>query len=56
MKTKLRTMAPKVTHSEESFESLMTKVPARLFMQMVNKSGLPANEARELCEAFKDLR
>ncbi len=38
------------------FEDLVVMVPTTLFVNMVSKSGLPTQEARQLCQAFKELK
>jgi hypothetical protein len=39
----------------KDFTELMRVIPERNFVAMVSKSGLPAQQARELCLAFKEL-
>lgn len=46
----------KIAKSGKSFETLVAKVPTEVFVGMVNKSGLPVPEARELCQMFKELK
>ena len=48
--------APKPISHKASFEELVVRVPAGIFVTMVSKSGLPHAEAQELCAAFKKLR
>lgn len=38
------------------FEELVVMVPTTAFVTMVSKSGLPTQEARQLCQAFKELK
>ena len=46
----------KVASSGSDFATLMKKVPAYVFAQMISRSGMPHNEARELCKVFKELK
>jgi hypothetical protein len=56
-RTKLTETVPrKPARSNRDFTQLMRGVPMDVFVRMVTKSGLPAREARELCQAFKELK
>jgi hypothetical protein len=48
--------AAKKTRSERSFEELVRQVPVEQFNRMVAKSGMTAEESRELCQAFLELK
>ncbi len=39
-----------------SLADLLRGVPVYVFVAMVSKSGLPTEDARDLCKAFKDLK
>lgn len=43
-------------YSGASFLDLIKSVPVDQFVRMVTKSGIPALEARKLCEEFKKLK
>jgi hypothetical protein len=38
---------------DRGLEELILQIPVHVFVQMVIKSGLPPDDARELCRAFK---
>jgi hypothetical protein len=40
----------------ENFILLVARVPDETFFDMAAKSGLPRDEARALCEAFRKLK
>ncbi len=44
------------TIRHRDFEDLVVMVPTTLFVTMVSKSGLPSQEARQLCKAFKEMK
>ena len=45
-----------VRYDDESrLVDLLKNVPKEVFVGMVSRSGLPTDEARELCERFKRL-
>ena len=41
---------------KNDFMAMVKKVPTYYFCQMAAKAGLPPAEARELCQAFMDLK
>ncbi len=45
----------RTTRTNRGFTELVRGVPVEQFIRMVTKSGLPAQEAKELCAAFKEL-
>jgi len=57
-KQKDRLEAPQVTErfNEIVFLQLLRTVPVDQFVRMVGRSGLPAEEARRLCQLFKRLK
>lgn len=48
--------ADRMMNSGRSFEELMRSIPVEQFIRMVAKSGLPTQEAREICNAFKEMK
>lgn len=46
----------KISHSGRDFSELMRSIPEKVFVGMVSKSGMPTPEARELCQAFRELK
>ncbi len=46
----------KIASSGRKFTDLVRAIPTGQFVRMVSKCGLPTPEARELCQAFKDLK
>ena len=56
-RTSYKKVAPKkVSKSDRDFEDMMRDIPMVHFVNMVNKSAIPAPDARELCNAFRELR
>lgn len=53
---KSRTSEAPPEKSDLSFVELMLQVPKGVFVSMVSRSGLPAHEARALCQAFQELK
>lgn len=52
-----RTPKPeRIYRSNLGLEKLIAQIPERVFFTMVSKSGLPASEAQELCEAYRNLK
>lgn len=41
---------------ERSFSEMMRDIPTDQFVRMVTRCSLPAVEARELCQSFKELK
>jgi hypothetical protein len=48
------TRAPR--QSNRSFVDMMKSVPKEKFVSMVSKCGMPAEEARDLCRSFAELK
>ncbi len=42
--------------SKREFMELICDVPTEQFVRMVSKSGMPSDEARKLCEQFKEMK
>lgn len=41
---------------KKDFLFLMKQVPMDIFLRMAMKSGLPDEESRQLCQAFRELK
>ncbi len=46
----------KPKRNKRDFVDLVRSVPRDVFVRMVSKSGLPTDEARDLCQSFKELQ
>ncbi len=54
-KKKEETYEGRLVESRGSFEALVKNIPVHIFAGAVQKSGMPASEARRLTLLFKEL-
>ena len=46
----------KVADSTDEFVAVLRQIPTHLFVQMVSRAGVPTEDARALCDAFRRFK